>query len=270
MKTTDEIAKIIRQSTTLDLTTYDSTFVNNMIKKRMKDVSCQSKEEYILFLKNNSEENDYFIDSMQVSYSEFFRNSLTYSVLQKIIIPGIFLKKSDSIQNEIRVWSAACASGQEAYSLAILLNEFKPDKKVKFRIFATDQSEKQIEKAKEGIYSVSALDSLNLKQLNTWFEQHEQTYAVKPTLKENIEFSTFDLLNKQHYCPPSSIFGDFDIIFCANILFYYKPEFRNIIIDKLSKCLSKNGLLVTGETEREVFFQHHYLEVYPNSCIFKK
>jgi chemotaxis methyl-accepting protein methylase len=111
---------------------------------------------------------------------------------------------------------------------------------------------------------------LTLKRKNEWFTKKGDFYVVKNQLKENIDFSVFDLLNENSNCPPSSIFGDFDIIFCANLLFYFKREFRTSILEKLSSSLAKGGLLITGETEREILIQHNYREVYPQSAIFSK
>jgi len=111
---------------------------------------------------------------------------------------------------------------------------------------------------------------LTLKRKNEWFTKKGDASVVKNQIKEKVDFSVFDLLNDQSNCPPASIFGDFDIIFCANILFYFKREFRNKILEKLSYSLAKGGLLITGETEREILIQQNYKEVYPQSAIFCK
>jgi chemotaxis protein methyltransferase CheR len=152
----------------------------------------------------------------------------------------------------------------------MLLSEFTNDNKIKFRIFATDQSEEQIEYAKKGVYKLSELRSLNVGRLANWFTKEGDNYSVKPELKEHIEFSTFDLFSKEFSSPPTSIFGDFDLILCANLLFYYKPEFQKLILKKVKNCLSTDGFLVTGETEREILMQQRFKEVYPSSAIFKK
>ena len=267
--TTESLIELIIKKTNVDLSKYDSIFFDNSIRKNISHAGCKSLSEYQLLLEKSTSEIDNFLDSLQINYSEFFRNSLTYSVLEKIIFPRLFHKKESSNQREIRIWSAACATGQEAYSLAILLAE-QNNSQVTFRIFATDQSDKQIEIAKKGIYSISTLNLVTLKRLDNWFLFNGKNYAIRDEIKANIEFSTFDLLNDVHMCPPSSIFGDFDIVFCANLLFYYKPEFRNEIIRKISKTLSSEGLIITGEAEKELFLQHHFEEIYPGSGILKK
>ena len=153
----------------------------------------------------------------------------------------------------------------------MLLHELKNSShgKINFRIFATDQSETQIKLARSGEYPESALNGLNLKRVNQWFIKTGEIYSVKPELKKNIEFTVFDLLNDKFSCPPTSIFGDFDLIICANILFYYNPEIQNKIIKKTKNCLSDHGYFITGETERELLIQSGFHEVYPQTAIFK-
>jgi len=255
----------------IDISKYDEAFLMKTLRRRMKETTFESEAAYYSHVEQSQTESNIFLNSLQISYTEFFRNTLTFSVLEKIIIPSIIQNKLTSGRNEIRVWSAACASGQETYSLAMLLHEFRNGSsgKINFRIFATDQSELQIKEAQKGQYPESALNSLMLKRVNRWFTKHGETYIVNPELKENIEFSVFDLLNDKFSCPPASIFGDFDLIVCANILFYYQPEFQNKIIKKTRNCLSDNGYFITGETERDILNQYGFQEIYPQSAIFK-
>ena len=254
-----------------DISKFNDVFLNKALLRRMKVTLCASEEAYFSYLEQSHFESTVFLNSLQVSYTEFFRNTLTFSVLEKIILPTILLNKSTTARNEIRIWSAACAGGQETYSLAMLLHELSNSSpgKIIFRIFATDQSEIQIKDAQSGEYPESALNNLNLKRVNQWFTKTGNTYSVKPELKENIEFSVFDLLNDKFSCPPTSIYGDFDLIVCANILFYYHPEYQNKIITKTKNCLSDHGYFITGETERELLIQSGFHEVYPQSAIFR-
>ena len=229
-------------------------------------------DEYCAFLEQSDRERTVFIDSLQISYSEFFRNPLTFAVLERIILPAIVLKKRNSARKEVRIWSVACAGGQEAYSLAILLEELRygDTNEFSYRIFATDQSEAQVNEALKGVYISEALQNVSLKRAGEWFTREGDTYMVKPALKEHIEFSVFDLFNEQLCCPPASIFGDFDLIVCANFLFYYKNAYRNTLLKKADNSLTKGGYLMTGETERDIIIGHDYHEVYPQSALFKR
>ncbi len=255
----------------IDVSKYDESFLNTSLQKRINETLCGSEENYFSYLEENKMEAANFVDSLHISYSSFFRNQLTFSVLERIILPSLIQKKKDNKRKEIRIWSAACAAGQEVYSLAMLLEEFKncDNEKLNYRIFAADQNEAQLIEARNGIYDAHALNNINLKRVNEWFIKNGAAYSVKPELKKNITFSVFDLFNEHLSCPPESIFGDFDLVICANLLFYYKPEFRKIILKKTCGSLAKGGYLITGETEREILMNYNCQEVYPHSAIFR-
>ena len=254
-----------------DISKYDETFLQKILHKRIKEENCDSEEVYFDLLEQNEHEVNRLTDSLHINYSEFFRNPLTFAVLQKIIFPIIMNNKANLKHKEIRIWSCACAGGQETYSLAMLLKEFNDSagEKIYFRIFASDYCQAQINQAQKGHYFANVLNNVSLKQLHQCFTIKGDTYYVKPELKENIDFSVFDLFNDEFSSPQSSIFGDFDVVICANLLFYYKPEYQNKILDKASRCLANGGFLVTGETERKILMEHNFEEVYPQSAIFK-
>jgi chemotaxis methyl-accepting protein methylase len=186
-------------------------------------------------------------------------------------LPSIISKNKNSKNKEIRIWSAACAGGQETYSIAMLLEEYKKQNKANlaYRIFATDLCESQVLDAQKGQYTAKSLNALSMQRSKQWFFKHTDTYSIKSELKENINFSVFDLLSNQFSCPPASIFGDFDIVFCANLLFYYTPKYREIILEKASNCLAKGGFIVVGETERDILLRHNFMEAFPQSAIFQ-
>lgn len=262
------IIKVFHQYHNIDLSKFDDTFLLKSFQNRVSEKKIKSENEYLQILETNKNEATLFFDLLHNSYSEFFRNSLTFSVLERIIFPLFFQKEK---QKEIRIWSAACAGGQEAYSIATLLEESKNNdsKTLSYRIFATDQCEQQLVKARNGEYEISELNNLSLKRVDKWFNKKSDFYFVKPILKKNIEFSQFDLFDENQSSPSASIFGDFDVIICANIFFYYKDEYRKIILEKIKKSISANGYLITGEAEREILIHHNFKEVFPKSAIFR-
>lgn len=267
-----KMTELLFQSHGIDISKYDDDFIEKSIIRRIQHNNCTTEKDYLSFFSENKMEGALFLDSLFISYSEFFRNSLTFAVLENIVLPGILLKNSNNKKKEIRIWSAACAAGQEAYSLAMLLNEHKSaeGRMINFRIFATDYSDAQVMQAQQGQFQSVALNNLNLKRVTQWFKKRGESYFVKPELKERIDFSVFDLSCEDHSCPPNSIYGDFDIVLCANLLFYYNAEFRKKIMDKARHCLAKGGYVITGETEREIMLRYNFEEVYPHSCIFRK
>jgi len=270
VKNKKTIPEFLLQSQGVDISKYDEKFLEKTVLRRMAETYCTTECAYLDYLDQSLIEGEQFIRSLQISYSEFFRNALTFSVLEKIVLPSILMKKSICNNKEIRIWSTACASGQETYSLAMLLKELGKgiNDNINFRIFATDQSEMQVKVAQKGQFSESALSYLSLKRLNDWFVKEGDIYTVKAELKENIDFSVFDLFSNEHTSPPNSIFGDFDIVFCANLLFYYKPKFRTQILKKTAKSLLVDGYYITGETERDIVIKAGFGEIIPQSAIF--
>ena len=254
----------------MDISMFDESFVNKTVLQRIEFTGCLDLSDYSRFVAENEKEAALFTGLLQVSYSEFFRNPLTFSVLESIVLPEIIFRKRSNKSKEIRIWSAACAGGHEPYSLAMILeNLIERNDKMRYRIFGTDQNETQISKARLGEYNKESVGNVRQKQLEKWFVQSGNSYSIIPELKKHIKFSVFDLLSK-HSSPPESIFGDFDLILCANILFYYKPAVQKIIMDKIRDSLAEDGLLITGEAEREILKTGKFKEVFPQSAIFRK
>ena len=267
----NSIAGLIKHFNGVEISLYDDAFLNRSLQRRAEETHCETMDQYAALLEQSKMERETFINSLQIHYSEFFRNPLTFAVLEKIILPLILQKKEHSSRREIRIWSSACAAGQEAYSLAMLLEEMKKTTQDPFnyRIFATDQSGPVVDEARQGHFFEDAIRNVNLKRVNSWFTENGPIYRVKQELKENIDFSVFDLFNEQLSSPPSSIFGGFDMVLCADLLFYYKKEYRDMILEKAGKSSAKGGYLVTGEAERDIILKYRYHEVYPQSGIFR-
>lgn len=183
--------------------------------------------------------------------SHFFRNALTFEYLQKVILPNLIAKKLDANDKNLRIWSAGCSLGEEAYSIAIMINEIlsKEDVDLQLHIFATDIDKNAIQFAQKGCYNFKSLENVKLGILNKYFSQDENQFVVNPEIRKRIHFSFYDLLDKKSYVPNNSIFGGFDIVFCRNVLIYFNPEYQKIIFDKIYKSLNSNGLLVLGDAE---------------------
>jgi len=250
---------------------FDENFLNSIIQKRIIATHSTTQNKYYQLLLEDESESLILIDALQIHYSEFFRNPLTFAVLEKLILPSILFEKKRKNKNEIRIWSAACAAGQEAYSLAILLEELMEinNSKIKYKVFATDYAEAQIQIAEAGRYQEEFIQNISLNRIKKWFSNNNIIYQVNPELKQNIHFGIFDLFNPQLSCPPESIFGDFDIVVCANIFYYLNPEHKRKVLDKITNVLTAGGYLVTGETEREMMLQNGYKEICTNTSVFE-
>ena len=271
MTTNESLLQAFKNLYQIDLSAYDEDFLTKIVQQRMDDTRCLIPDYYIGLLQNDPGEVKLLQNALKVAYSEFFRNPLTYIVLEKMVLPDLISEKQRQNKKEIRIWTMATATGHEAYTLAIILQElmeiYKPEK-LSFRIFATDHDQQLINQAKRGVYSIQSLNKMNNGRLKKWFVEESGHYRINPILTKRIDFSVFDLFDTECTCPPNSIFGDFDLILCSNLLFYYKEGYRNQILNKAKLCLTKEGYIVTGETERDMLPPLHYKELYPHSAIF--
>lgn len=269
---TEKCVFFLKEKYALDISMYDSSFLENGIRNRMAVTTCKTVDDYLAYLVIFPAESAELLDQLSNSYSYFFRNPLTFIYLEQFILPDLVALKLKNNEKEIRIWSAACASGQEAYSLAILCHELMENTKthISFRIFATDIDQEELVNAPKGTYQSASLGNVTLKRIQTYFTKQCDTYTIASQLKEYIDFSIFDLFSENGTCPPASIYGNFDLVFCSNLLFYYQPEYRNKILNKVGHCIAPDGYLITGETEREIIRENNYREVFNHSAIFQK
>jgi chemotaxis protein methyltransferase CheR len=250
----DGLIKVMAQSHGLDVSFYNESFLVKSLEKRLQTTS-ETAPAYLARLSEDGAEAETFYRSLRIGYSDFFRNPTTFALLEQQILPGLVEKKARNGQGEIRIWSAGCSAGQEAWSVAILLDEQAAACKqtVPFRIFGTDLSEADLAFARTGVYSAAAVGNVRLRHLNSCFTLQGDTYAISSRIKSRVDFSVYDLLDANTSCPPASIYGDFDLVLCSNVLIYYQPKAQHIILDKLRQSLAAGGYLITGETERQIF-----------------
>lgn len=267
-----EIGEFLMATHGIDISGFDPTFVEKSIDRRRILYKNFTQTDYLNHLTNNTEEVNLLIDSLHISYTEFFRNPLTFSYLEQVVLPLLLANKIKKKEKSIRIWSAACASGPEPYSLAMLIDELNSNYpgKINFQIFATDNNPLELSKAGLGIFQANSMAKVTLKRAQTNFTRDGANYTISPHLKEYVDFSFFDLLSDSRSCPEPSIYGNFDLVMCSNLLFYYQPELRLKILRKVEETMAPGALLVTGETERDFLQKNSYHEVFEYSAIFRK
>jgi len=266
----NETIRVMKQTYEKDISMYDESFLLKSLERRWAANQVTEAGGYASYLAENSIEADAFYSSLNITYSKFFRNPLTFALIEQFVLPSLMRQKQTG--GEIRVWSAGCSGGQEAYSIAMLLNDLvdTTGKAFRFRIFATDISQAALGIAKKGSYDQEAIQNITLKQLHRYFVREDDKYTIVSELKEQINFSTYDLMDDFSANPPESIYGDFDIVFCSNLLFYYKPDLRRFIINKMRASMSDMGYLVTGEAEKAFLEKEGKLEMLiPSTPIFQ-
>jgi|SRR5690625_1097917 len=179
-----------------------------------------------------------FIDRITINVSEFYRNPKRWLVLKETILPSLLKKKQNT---PLTIWSAACSTGEEPYSMAIMLNEYFPN--TSFQIIATDIDEKALEKAKLGNYQKQALKEVPAPLKEKYFTDKDDFYSVKPFLKQYITYKKHNLLNDTY---PKNV----DLIICRNVLIYFTDEAKEFIYNHFAEALRTEGILFVGSTEQ--------------------
>lgn len=224
----------------------------NTIKNRLLQNRISDARTYIKFLENHPEEFAFLIDMMTVNVSRFFRNSYTFETLAKRVFPALTLQKTKQPSPELRIWSVGCASGEEPYSVALLIHELlsKECLKMDIHIFATDINQSILNKAQAGTFTKEQLQNVKLGLLNRYFTQDGDKYRLDQKIIDMVSFSYHDVIDPKTYVPPECVFGSFDVVLCRNLSIYFQEERQKIVINKLYRSLAPQGYLVLGEAER--------------------
>lgn len=183
------------------------------------------------------------VEAMTTNESFFFRDVKPFDQFKAVVLPSLL--RTRTAQKHIRIWSAACSSGQEPYSLAMILHEERV-KLLDWRIeiLATDISTEILEKAQAGAYSqFEAQRGLPIQYLVKYFKQQGDRWQIDPILRSMVEFRWFNLLDD-----PRTL-GSFDVIFCRNVLIYFDQPTKTLVLDRMSQVLHSGGFLYLGGAE---------------------
>ena len=236
-----------------DLSVYDESFVLKSVRKRMDSQDVHSFEEYVGKIEKNGHEAESLLDSLNNTYTEFFRDPITLTLLEKQILPDIIYKKKQ--KSQMRIWVAGCSTGQEAYTIAMEVSDAikKSGKEIRCTFFATDKSLTALKQAEDAIYTYEQVQEVKLKYITEYFDIVNEGYQINDNLKKCIRFSYYDMLESSTLNPPDCVYGDFDIISCCNMLIYYNSSQRNKIVSKILNSMSNESILITSEAERMIF-----------------
>ncbi len=269
----EPVVDSVRRSIGRDVSRFDELFLARTVARRLAVVGAADAEAYQRRLDTDQREAESLWDSLLVSHSEFFREPLEFALLEEVVLPELIRHTKRAGQRELRVWSAGCAAGQEPYSLAILLDALtaRSETDIGFRIFATDVSEANLAAARSGVYHEAAVQNVRLRHLHSWFSRQGNSYALASRLRERVSFSAYDLLDERTASPPACIFGDFDLIVCGNVMFYYREQWRQTILGKILRNLRPGGYFATSGTEREMVQSTGWFRlVAPPAAVFER
>ncbi|MBR8664737.1 protein-glutamate O-methyltransferase CheR [Bacillus paralicheniformis] len=224
-----------KKITGVDLALYKEAQMKRRLTSLYEKKGYGDFREFALALEKNEALLQETLDRMTINVSEFYRNYKRWEVLEKTILP--LLKPAKTL----KVWSAACSTGEEPYTLSMILSRQKGLSD--YQIIATDIDDKVLAKAKEGVYQERSLQEVPKEIKELYFTQDGNRFAVKDEIKKNIRFQKHNLLADAYE-------KDFDIIVCRNVLIYFTEEAKEEIYHKFSGSLKNNGVLFVGSTEQ--------------------
>ncbi len=230
-----------------DLTKIDlNSYKERQMKRRIDTLIARNKytdyDSYVKALKTDTKLFDEFVNYLTINVSEFYRNPQLWVTLENEIIPGLISKFGTGL----KIWSAACSTGDEPYSLVMLLGKFMPLSKIK--IIATDIDEQVMEKAKMGIYAANSLNGLPKEFKSKYFTQVGSSFKISDEIKKCVEFRKHNLLKDEY---PTNC----HLIVCRNVLIYFTEEAKAEIYRKFNKSLVKEGVLFVGSTEQIINYK---------------
>ncbi len=238
-----ELFALLRRSYNLDFSKYKGATVGRRIVRRMELLLIPKVSDYVSIVSGDPDELEALYKDLLIGVTEYFRDKKTFLHLEKSVIPQLF---ADLKQGEdLRVWSAACATGEEAYSLAILLAQHaeRIDFTGKVTVFATDVHKSSLETASQGIYSLDRLSNVDQERLERFFKKEgDGRFRVTAQLRKMVVFASHNLLSD----PP---FTRLDLVCCRNLLIYFLPEVQERAIALFHFALKKSGVLFLGSSE---------------------
>jgi len=258
-----KVISILSETKNVDFSCYKENTIIRRLEKRISLNRFERIEEYIKFLLNNSKEINILFNELLIGVTRFFRDESSFNNLKSQVIPKII--ESASAHKEIRIWVAACSTGEEAYSLAILFKECMSEYNInrEIKIFATDLDKNSLEYASNGFYPDNIVSDVSSERLAKYFNKKESGYQINDNIRSMIVFARQNIIND----PP---FSKLDLISCRNFLIYVNPDTQQKIFSLFNMALNDNGYLFLGSSESLGNMSEGFKTIDNKSKIFQK
>lgn len=238
-----EIKALAYSLTGISLTDHKKNMIYGRLSRRIRHLNLSSFYEYCKVIKaENSDEITDFVNSITTNLTAFFRENHHFEFLKSTLIPELI--KRNSTTKKIRIWSAGCSTGEEPYSIAMVLKRFKELNHWDVKILATDLDSNVVQKASEAVYAATRTEKLP-DGYSQYVQMNKACDQVR--VKDNVsELITFKQLNLLHAWPMK---GPFDLIFCRNVVIYFDAETQKVLFNRYADLLTNNGHLFIGHSE---------------------
>jgi len=257
-----QIRLLLHNHFQIDFELYKTSMTDRRIRRRMELVGVFDKESYLEKIIDDSAELQELCFDLLIGVTEFFRDSDAFMELKNRVLPDL-IEEVDG--NELRIWVCPCSTGEEAYSIAMLVDQLlkTSGSNVDFKVFATDVNQKVIDFASQGIYSESQLENVNSNLLETYFEKMGDQYLIDRELRKRVVFAKHDVLQ-------DAPFTKLDMICCRNLLIYFKPEAQRKALSLFNFGLRNEGILFLGPSESITGLESKFESLCDRSNIHKK
>ena len=231
-----EFIASIKKMTGIDLSQYKEAQMKRRLTSLYEKKGLASFQEFFREIRKSQQLLNEFLDRMTINVSEFYRNYKRWEVLETKIIPKILEKNKRP-----KIWSAACSTGEEPYTIAMVMSRFLPLQDIS--ITATDLDENALIRAKMGHYHERSLNEVPDVIKRKYFRKNGEFYQVADEIKQAVTF-------KKHNLLADSFGGPYDLIICRNVLIYFTEEAKDKLYTKFSKALRQEGIFFVGSTEQ--------------------
>jgi two-component system CheB/CheR fusion protein len=248
-----ELAKIfdlIKGNLPIDFSEYKRPTIIRRIKRRMVEHNFSKVNKYYNFLQGNGDEVKLLANDFLISVTSFFRDSEAFKIIQETVIPDIIEKNETDV---LKIWVAGCATGEEAYTMAILVQEYliHHPKSIEVKIFATDINKAALDTASKGIYADHIEKSVSDERLKQFFTKEGNSYKVKHEIRKMLIFAQHDLVKNPPYC-------NIDLISCRNLLIYLNTALQKKVFTLMHFGLKQGGYLFLGPSENAAIIKDDF------------
>jgi two-component system CheB/CheR fusion protein len=238
----EALLDFVKRNRGFDFTGYKRSSLERRIRKRMDEVGCQTYAEYLDHLEVHQDEFAFLFNTILINVTAFFRDAATWEYLRAEVIPNLVAARPADAP--IRVWCAGCASGEEAYTIAMVLADVLGETayRERVKIYATDVDEEALQGARQASYSAKAVEAVPHEALDRYFERYDSRYVFRQDLRRTVIFGRNDLVQD---APISRI----DLLVCRNTLMYFNAETQSQILRRFHFGLDESGVLILGKSE---------------------
>jgi chemotaxis protein methyltransferase CheR len=247
------LKRFIEHTLGIQCSNYKEDYIKRRLLSRMRSTNSSTYQDYLKYLKTNPPELEALRNALTINVTEFFRDNDVYELIRKEIFPALIKQKK-----RLRIWCAGCSTGEEPYSLAMILSEIMVQNPgISAQIFATDIDQVVLAKAREGIYTPKSLVKLSESQIRRHFTKlPDGNFQVNPQLKKLIRFSPHDLMRGV------PVAQWLDLITCRNVTIYFNEQQKDSLVRMFYDALGSKGFYIMGKTEYLGRTMEHLFESY--------